>query len=1066
MQRILLLYRDKGSIILCGDLNARVALSKDFLGEDNSSNFIPLPDELDNFQLDFPLRNTQDKKTNSHKNYLLDLLLHNNLMILNGRTLGDTEGKYTCFKWNGSSVVDYFICNPDFASNIRWMKVQDHTNFSDHSPLTLSLWNSMFLTLNITNINYENAPLRYKINTDGIDMFQNTQSSDWFMKDSSSIADMVYGTTADGIKDLNTDFINLLTKAADLCFDKSKPPKAQYLKHKKWFDWECRSSKRLLKKSCRLRSSFPDDSYIRTRHNKILKDYTRLIKSKKRKHIVDLNNKIQSGKIISWKDFNSLKDHYKPRIPFDPYDLNLFHNFYTNLYSDHHDKIDPSTKDQFIQEADTLAARTNGEETMNINGIFCEDELNACINKLKNGKSSSFDMICNEILKNLNSDTRRILLKLFNSCFLAGVYPWSNSLITPIYKKGDKSNPDNYRAIAICSCIGKLFSSMLLNRLIRFRKSVSPDPINQAGFTKGSQTNDHLFALHTITSKYKKLKKKVYAVFIDLRKAFDLVCRQALLLKLAKSGITGNFYNVLKSMYTSSTGHIKLSGKISDKFNIGKGTEQGHPLSPELFKVYFKDLSDLLNKLSKNSPELHGHPISHLAWADDVVIMSLDANSLQQQLCLIEEFCNTWGLEINTSKTKFMTFNKPNNGTKSAHNTQAPYINNHAIEEVSSYCYLGITIHANGSFSEAVSNLRSKALGAYYALRRTVDKSIIQPKNLCYLFDSLIKPILLYGSPIWIPHMPAINAILKAGNNTDPNGGILSKIANFPQEQVHLKFLKYLLSVHPKTSNVATWGDTGRYPVLYNGVKLTLDFFKRISSFSTDTLVGKAFFEQHNLNLPWYSQASRLIDLGNPPNHTQSHTTHLKPNSIVLNLKNMFSANWDKALHTQSKLSYYRTLKSYFAWEDYLDHIPNHKHRRTITRMRSSAHKLRIEEGRYENICQVNRICQFCKIQLGVNIIEDEIHFLTSCDLTGDMRNQHYATLNHQCTPTDLINDRHLSLNLSFRNNMSMLCAPRIKISRITAKTINTMYEHRLNFSKAINQYRRTYPADYSSLMR
>ena len=52
--------------------------------------------------------------------------------------------------------------------------------------------------------------------------------------------------------------------------------------------------------------------------------------------------------------------------------------------------------------------------------------------------------------------------------------------------------------------------------------------------------------------------------------------------------------------------------------------------------------------------------------------------------------------------------------------------------------------------------------------------------------------------------MPTINAILNAGNNTDTNGDILSKNAKFPQEQVHLKFLKYVLSVHPKTSNIAT----------------------------------------------------------------------------------------------------------------------------------------------------------------------------------------------------------------------------------------------------------------------
>jgi hypothetical protein len=197
---------------------------------------------------------------------------------------------------------------------------------------------------------------------------------------------------------------------------------------------------------------------------------------------------------------------------------------------------------------------------------------------------------------------RELILKLFNLCLKSGQYIWSKSVITPLHKKGNPSNPDNYRAIAVCSCIGKLLSTMLLNRLITHRSTACPDPINQAGFRKGSQCNDHIFTLMTIMEKYKKVKNKVYAVFIDLRKAFDLVCRQALLFKLACYGVNGGFFHLIKSMYSNSTGHIKMKGKISEAFKILKGTEQGHPLSPELFKVYFLELSELLNRATTNCP--------------------------------------------------------------------------------------------------------------------------------------------------------------------------------------------------------------------------------------------------------------------------------------------------------------------------------------------------------------------------------------------------------------------------------------------------------------------------------
>ena len=292
-----------------------------------------------------------------------------------------------------------------------------------------------------------------------------------------------------------------------------------------------------------------------------------------------------------------------------------------------------------------------------LNEPFSLDELNSAISGLKSGKASSFDMVSNEIIKSLSSMCKNFLLTLFNHCLSTGIYLWSRNVITPIHKKGSYSNPDNYRAIAVSSCIGKLLSTMLLQRLIIHRSISAPDPPNQCGFTKGSQCNDHILTLLTIIDKYKLKKKKIYVVFIDLRKAFDLVCRQALLYKLASYGVNGGFFNLIKDMYSHSTGHIKLNGKISFPFDIRKGTEQGHPLSPELFKVYFKELSDLFNSADTNNPFLCDIRITHLAWADDVVIMAMDRASLDKQLRIVEEYCNKWGLKVNVSKTKFMLLN-------------------------------------------------------------------------------------------------------------------------------------------------------------------------------------------------------------------------------------------------------------------------------------------------------------------------------------------------------------------------------------------------------------------------
>ena len=185
----------------------------------------------------------------------------------------------------------------------------------------------------------------------------------------------------------------------------------------------------------------------------------------------------------------------------------------------------------------SLAKELNSENELSdqiLNKVITTDEITLSIKSLRQGKSSSDDMICNEFLKYLHQDGVRVLCKLYNKCLDTGTYPWNNNIITPLHKKGCKSNPDNYRAVAVSSAIGKLFSTVLLDRIVTFKSVNNPDPINQLGFSKGAQTYDHVLTLSTIASKYKKLKVPVYAVFVDFRKAFDSVCREALFFKIAK----------------------------------------------------------------------------------------------------------------------------------------------------------------------------------------------------------------------------------------------------------------------------------------------------------------------------------------------------------------------------------------------------------------------------------------------------------------------------------------------------------------------------------------------------
>ena len=110
-------------------------------------------------------------------------------------------------------------------------------------------------------------------------------------------------------------------------------------------------------------------------------------------------------------------------------------------------------------------------------------------------------------------------------------------------------------------------------------------------------------------------------------------------------------------MYKHSKARIKIISKLSDSMDILCGTEQGHPVSPELFKMYIHKLSLELNEMAYsienpiNVPELNGESISHLLWADDLVLLARDRKSLQKLIEKLKSYRDNWGLEVTSAMT-------------------------------------------------------------------------------------------------------------------------------------------------------------------------------------------------------------------------------------------------------------------------------------------------------------------------------------------------------------------------------------------------------------------------------
>ena len=161
---------------------------------------------------------------------------------------------------------------------------------------------------------------------------------------------------------------------------------------------------------------------------------------------------------------------------------------------------------------DTAGNAINFDESAvfeELDGPISKDEIIANIKNLKKGKAHGSDLILNEMLIECKSLLIPILHKLFNNILNTGFFPtsWSSAVIIPIFKKGDKDNVNNYRGISLVSNLGKLFTSILNERLKKWSDNNDVITDAQFGFKNGYSTQDAIFALNSIISKTLSKKK-------------------------------------------------------------------------------------------------------------------------------------------------------------------------------------------------------------------------------------------------------------------------------------------------------------------------------------------------------------------------------------------------------------------------------------------------------------------------------------------------------------------------------------------------------------------------------
>ena len=314
-----------------------------------------------------------------------------------------------------------------------------------------------------------------------------------------------------------------------------------------------------------------------------------------------------------------------------------------------------------------------------------------------------------------------------------------DQLFKTIFKKGEIDDPDNFRGLAIGSTFAKLFSQILLKRLTTFIEEKNLLSPNQGGFLKGRSTSDHIFLLQTIIEKVvKKRKRKLFAAFIDFKKAYDTVDRGLLLNRLRTLGINGPFLENIASMYQKTKYSIKLSQGYLTPIDSNLGLKQGCPLSPMLFNLYIDDTSEIFDDQC-DPIEFQGENLSHFLYADDLVIISYTENGLQNALDNLYSYSVRKSLSISIKKSKTVIFNQTGKLIKKYFK-----INGMLLEPVHTFCYLGFDVKASGTVTHAMNTLYDKANKAMRPLFQAIARFNIPVKTSLTLFHAYIAPIALY----------------------------------------------------------------------------------------------------------------------------------------------------------------------------------------------------------------------------------------------------------------------------------------------------------------------------------
>lgn len=434
-------------------------------------------------------------------------------------------------------------------------------------------------------------------------------------------------------------------------------------------------------------------------------------------------------------------------------------------------------------------------------------ELRNALKKCKTGKATGESMIPTDVLKMCFGGDAEVPLEeeqraMANAClaayqtsFDAAVLPqvWNESLGVPVPKPGKPVTLlDSFRGVGLMDANLKVMCSILQTRLHNELDKANFFSECQGGFRPKEESMSHVVSLYEMLVRRKIENKQTYVLFVDFRKAFDMIPHAALFKKLHSAGVREKFLCFMKLLYSNPQVKVKVGGRVSDPVEYMRGVKQGCPLSGTLFDVYINDILE--------DGRFAGVPVrgvgrqEGLLWADDLVVLIESVEALVEVLKALDEWVTTWemplGLDDIGIKCAVMPVGVSSQVLEAA-DQDAWTLGGKKVPVVEKYVYLGMQFNQELNLADMVTFRVNKVSHKLHELLPTLHDFTIPLSVKLHVVKQLVETTAKYGGELFGMH----------------------KTLAYPMEALICTALRAVFKVVRNTSKVCLYQEAGMLPM-------------------------------------------------------------------------------------------------------------------------------------------------------------------------------------------------------------------------------------------------------------